>query len=72
MDKAKEYKGYGQILLIDALKRCLVAKEIGWAAVIVDAKDENAASFYEHHEFIRLSKRPIRLYLARTTINSLF
>ncbi len=72
VDETKRNKGYGQVLLIDALKRCLAANEIGWAALIVDAKDENAASFYEHHEFIRLSKRPLLLYLARTTISSLF
>ncbi|MFH0730992.1 MAG: GNAT family N-acetyltransferase [Pseudomonadota bacterium] len=63
--------GYGQILLIDALKRCLNTRDVGWAAVIVDAKDEQAVSFYEHHHFIRLSPSAFRLFLPRSTIASL-
>lgn len=64
--------GYGQVLLIDALKRCMNTKDIGWAAVIVDAKNEQAVTFYEHHHFIRFSPDASRLFLARSTISSLF
>ncbi len=64
-------RGYGQILLIDALKRCINTKDIGWVAVIVEAKKENAAKFYEHHHFIRFSPNALRLFLTRATITDL-
>lgn len=40
----------GGVLLIDAIRRAHVA-DIGIAAVVVDAKHETAAAFYEHHGF---------------------
>ncbi len=72
VDKTRHAKGYGQLLLIDALKRCLNTQDIGWVAVIVDAKDEHAVTFYEHHHFIRFSPNAPRLFLPRSTIASLF
>jgi len=56
---------------MDALNRCLSTREIGWVAVIIDAKDERVISFYEHFHFIRSGKRSYRLFLPRTTIASL-
>lgn len=64
-------KGYGELLLIDALKRCLAIEDIGWAVVLVDAKGEEAAAFYEHYDFIRLAQDSSRLFLPRSTIASL-
>lgn len=72
VDKTRHGMGYGQLLLIDALKRCLNTQDIGWVAVIVDAKDEQAVTFYEHHQFIRFSPNALRLFLPRATIASLF
>ena len=72
VDRKCRGMGYGQILLIDALKRCMNTKDIGWAAVIVDAKNEQAVAFYEHHHFIRFSPDAGRLFLARSTISTLF
>jgi hypothetical protein len=37
-------------------------------AVIVDAKDENAATFYEHYGFRRFDDPPLRLYIMMATI----
>jgi predicted GNAT family N-acyltransferase len=71
VDRKNRGMGYGQILLIDALKRCMNTRDIGWAAVIVDAKDERSTAFYEHHHFIRLSPITFRLFLPRSTIVSL-
>jgi GNAT superfamily N-acetyltransferase len=71
VDQKNRGMGYGEILLIDALKRCMSTRNIGWAAVIVDAKDERAIAFYEHHHFIRLSPSAYRLFLPRFTIASL-
>lgn len=70
VDHKNHGMGYGQLLLIDALKRCINTLDIGWAAVIVDAKDEQAVAFYEHHHFIRLSPSASRLFLPRSTIAS--
>lgn len=64
-------KRCGELLLIDALKRCLNIQEIGWAVVLVDAKDELAAAFYEHYDFIRLGSGSNRFFLPRPTIASL-
>jgi len=71
VDRSRRGKGYGELLLIDALKRCLGAKDIGWMALIVDAKDEKAVAFYERYHFIRFSPTSNRLFLPRATIASL-
>jgi len=63
--------GYGALLLVDALKRCLDIEDIGWAVVLVDAKEEEAAAFYEHYGFIRLAPDCSRLFLPRPTITAL-
>jgi predicted GNAT family N-acyltransferase len=49
-------KGYGKLLLVDALKRSLqVAKEhIGSVAVIVDPIDTDAEQFYKKYGFIKI------------------
>lgn len=55
-------KGIGGMLLMSALMRAYRhSREIGAVAVLVDAKDENATRFYEHHGFRPLDGR--RLYL---------
>jgi len=52
--------GLGRFLLIDAIMRS-VRSEIASFALVLDAKDETAASFYERESFIRLPGTPIRL-----------
>ena len=69
------YKGrrLGEFLLIDALKRSLNhSKEVGSAAVVVDAKDDTARKFYLKHQFIELPDQPKRLFLPMRTIEKLF
>lgn len=62
-------KGIGGRLLWDALIRCEHAsRDIGSVAVIVDAKDENAARFYERYGFRRFADPPLRLYIMMATI----
>ncbi|WP_219319496.1 hypothetical protein [Methylovirgula sp. HY1] len=36
-------------------------------ALIVDAKDEAAIAFYEHHEFRRFASKPMSLFLPVAT-----
>ena len=41
-------------------------------AVVVDAMDEAAASFYRHLNFMPLQARPARLYLPMKTVAAMF
>ena len=52
--------GLGRFLLVDAITRA-VRSEVASFALVLDAKDEAAASFYERESFIRLPGMPIRL-----------
>lgn len=68
---ASEFRGQGlgEYLLMDALNRSLAAsKEIASTAVIVDAKDENTATFYRKYGFLNLPTIPNRLFLPMKTI----
>ena len=57
-------QGIGDLLLADALQRCLrLSVEIGMIGVIVDAKDERARGWYERYEFERLPDSPLTLWV---------
>lgn len=63
---SKNAQGYGvgRMLLVDAIKRTLgVSSEIAIYAVVVDAIDKNAKSFYQQFGFISLGTRVRRLFL---------
>lgn len=65
--------GVGEFLLLDALRRSLeAAKQIAAMAVIVDAKNEQAESFYQHFDFRPLQQIPLRLFLPMSQIAKLF
>jgi GNAT superfamily N-acetyltransferase len=56
--------GYGTMLLALAVSRCHEArKHVAAFALLVDAKDERAKAFYEHHNFVPLALQPLTLYL---------
>lgn len=55
-------QGLGGALLADALARTIRA-EIAAYALVVDAKDTQAAAFYRHHGFIALPDSPLTLFL---------
>jgi ribosomal protein S18 acetylase RimI-like enzyme len=66
-------QGWGKALLIDALRRSLEhSRQIAAMAVVVDAKDDAARSFYERYGFQRLADHEYRLFLAMGTIEQLF
>jgi len=72
VDNSYQGTGIGLYILIDALKRSLiVSNQIGIVAVIVDAKNEKAATFYEHFGFIKLPENNNRLFLPISTIQKL-
>lgn len=73
VDRNYRGKGYGELLLVDALKRAwLSTREIGSVAVVVDAKDDNARAFYRHMQFIPLVNHARRLFLPMAAVKGLF
>lgn len=62
IDQAFRGQGLGGILLVDALKRTL-RSEIATFAIVVDAKDEHAVTFYKRYGFTPLLDTERRLFL---------
>ncbi len=61
--RQEQGKGLGALLLAEALRKALAAGEAASARlVVVEAVDEPAARFYEHHGFVRAPGHPLRLY----------
>lgn len=72
-DLAFRGQGVGELLLVDALKRALEASaRIASAAVLVDAKDNNAHRFYARFGFVEFPETVKRLFLPMQTIETLF
>ena len=72
VDQQYRGQGFGKHLLVDALKRCLnLSKKIASMAVLVDAKDEQGAQFYERYGFRRFTDRPLSLYMPMSEIEQL-
>lgn len=67
VDQAFKGQGLGGALLADALARSARA-EIAAYALVVDAKDEAAVNFYQHHGFIALPDTPRTLFLPLATV----
>jgi ribosomal protein S18 acetylase RimI-like enzyme len=73
VDKNYQGRGYGAILLVDSLKRLVtVSKNLGIVAYFVDAKNDNAAAFYQRFGFIPLPDSPYELFLPLPTIEAAF
>lgn len=72
VDTRLKGQGRGSFLLMDALRRCFEhAANVAAVAVVVDAKDDEAAAFYRHFRFLALQRNPRRLYLPMKTIAQL-
>ena len=57
-------RGLGRLLVACAVDRCIKAKaQVAAYALLVDAKDDGARSFYEHYGFAPLLDNPMTLYL---------
>lgn len=64
LDRSVQGTGLGGDLLKDALARCAAAAdEIGGRAVLVHAKDDGAAAFYQRHSFVPLEQNPNHLFV---------
>jgi len=72
VDRNFQGKGVGQLLLIDALKRCYdTSKSIGTFAVIVDPLDKEAENFYAKYGFMPLPDSG-KMFMPMVTIEGLF
>ncbi|KAB0623098.1 GNAT family N-acetyltransferase [Castellaniella defragrans] len=69
VDQDFKGQGLGGALLADALDRAARA-EIAAFAMMVDAKDDAASAFYQHHGFIALPDSPLTLFLPLATVRT--
>ncbi len=64
--------GVGQLLLADALARCVrVAGEIAASLIVVDSKGDTATRFCAKYGFISLRNSPDRMFLPMQTAEKL-
>ena len=64
VDNEHRGKGYGDLLVSDALKRALSASiQVSSVAVIVDAISQDAVSCYLKHGFTEFQTDPMKLYI---------
>ena len=72
VDNAQKGKRFGELLLIDALKKSLdTAMQVASLAVIAEALDERALSFYMKYGFKQFNQEPMKLYLPMKSIEEL-
>ena len=72
VDAEAQGRGYGELLLMDALRKSLSAsRTVASTAVVVDAKDAAARRFYERYQFILLPESGRRLFLPMRVIAAL-
>jgi GNAT superfamily N-acetyltransferase len=64
VDVSAQGKGIGKVLLSNAIKRTLaISSDIGMYAIVVDAINEQADSFYMQYGFAHLASEGKRLFL---------
>jgi GNAT superfamily N-acetyltransferase len=73
VDRNRRGEGFGEFLLMDALRRALLGSEtVASFAVLVEAKDDSAVAFYQKFGFLPVLAQPHRLFLPMKTIAKLF
>jgi ribosomal protein S18 acetylase RimI-like enzyme len=73
VDRSFQGQGIGKELLIHALHRAVtLSQEIGVFAVLVDATNEAAKTFYLKYGFTSLPEQPLTLFLPIATIEKMF
>lgn len=73
VDQRYQGQGVGEFLLMAALEQCYrLSLEMGMAAVVVDAKHEQAAQFYQRYGFESLPDQPLLLWLPVKKLKQLF
>jgi len=67
--RAEDQPGLGSVLLADALRRTLASTEqVASAVVVVEAKDDSAATFYRKHGFLDFPQERRKLFLPMKTV----
>jgi len=73
VDARYQRLGLGELLLMDALHRCLLlSEEIGMIGVVLDAKHKQAKAYYQRFEFEEFPDAPLTLWLPVGAIQKLF
>jgi GNAT superfamily N-acetyltransferase len=69
VDRTVQGRGLGGALLLRAGERCIrVANEVGGVAMLIDAKNERAAQWYESYGAVALLDAPLSLVLPLATV----
>lgn len=69
VDQRAQGEGLGRTLLLDALRRILRASlEVPAHAVVLDAEDGDAKSFYLPYGFLELTDDPLHLFLPMESV----
>jgi len=64
VDKTAQGRGLGGALLLRSADRCIrVAQDVGGVALLIDAKNDRAARWYESYGALRLDDAPLSLVL---------
>jgi predicted GNAT family N-acyltransferase len=72
VDKRQKGKRFGELLLVDALRKSLVAsRQVASVAAIAEALDEEALNFYLKYGFEPFKQAPMKLYLPMKSIEAL-
>jgi GNAT superfamily N-acetyltransferase len=68
VDQAVQGRGLGGVLLLRAADRCIrVAQDVGGVALLIDAKNDRAARWYESFGALRMDDAPLSLVLPLAT-----
>lgn len=72
VDRTCQGQHFGELMLIDALKKALLATaQIASLAVIAEALDSSAANFYQKYGFQKFKQNPMKLYLPMKSVEEL-
>ena len=50
------------MVAIPLLRICAISEKLGVAGLFVEAKDEEASSFYQHFGFVPFPSNPLKLF----------
>lgn len=72
VDNRQKGNRFGELMLVDALHKSLdVSKQVASLAVIAEALDEEAVTFYIKYGFQQFKQEPMKLYLPMKSIEEL-
>jgi len=70
---SQQGRGLGTLLLVNALERIReISLQVGIMAIAVEAKDANAADFYEKNGFAPCPGEPLQLFLFTKTLQTAY